>query len=341
MAMTIAAPRTHTDYSGPHRSFGHHAQAWLRRVNKEVWVILSLVAIAGILNLAVTSEQMVLGFYALPTLGSAYFFGRRHATFTALASILVVLGVNFSNPEVFDPLVRLRLPIRHVWLDLTVWGGILIMTAYAMGTLYEHRAKQVQELRTTYHGVLEVLQHFLTKDKQTENHCRRVSAYATRIGESMKLSGDAVEDIRTAALLHDIGKLEISPELLYKATPLTPDELARIRQHVDHAAAMLQPVGGLFRRVLPIILAVHERFDRPEASVAVAEDIRLAGRIIAVADAYDSLTTNHPYRQAVSPFEAEAEIEKGAGTQFDPHVVAAFLAASRRGALEIPEAATA
>jgi putative nucleotidyltransferase with HDIG domain len=301
---------------------------WLQRAKKELWLVVSLVAITALLNVAVTSEQMVLGFYALPTLGSAYFFGRRHATLTAFASILIVVGATFTNPEIFEPFARPRLPIRRVWLDLTVWGGILTMTAYAMGTLYEHKARQMAELRQTYQGVLDVLRHFLMKDKQTEHHCSRVSVYAAQIAAAMKLGEEPAEDIRVAALLHDIGKLDIDPELLYKTDPLTPEELDRIRQHVHHAATLLQPIGGLFRRVLPIILAVPERFDG--APNGAHKDVVLAARVIAVADAFDSLTTDRPYRKAVSTEAAEAEITKASGTQFDPGVVDAFLLARRR-----------
>ena len=100
---------------------------------------------------------------------------------------------------------------------------------------------------------------------------------------------------------------------------------------------MLEPVGGSLRRVLPIVLAHHDRFDGSGYHPTRGEEIPLEARIIAVADVYDSLTSDRPYRKAMSPFEAKEIIAKGSGTDFDPKVVEAFLAAFRRAEMEVPE----
>ena len=118
-----------------------------------------------------------------------------------------------------------------------VWGGTLIVTGYLMGTLYEHKNEQINELRETYQGVLLILRHFISKDTYTENHCYRVSVYATRIAAEIDLPTDRIEDVRAAALLHDIGKLDISRDLLYKAARLrvksTRNAGARPARHRD------------------------------------------------------------------------------------------------------------
>ena len=305
----------------------------LEEVNKELWLILSLFSIGLLLNYAVASQRMILSFYALPTVMSAYFYGRRHATLTALASVLlVVLLMLFAGT---GRAVEGPVDLLQRWLDVTVWGGTLIVTAYFMGTLYEHKSAQVRELRETYHGVLMILRHFISKDEYTENHCHRVSIYAVRIAATMNLASDRIEDIRAAALLHDIGKLDISRELLYKAARLTREEYEQIQEHVARGVAMLEPVGGSLRRVIPIILAHHDRFDGNGYHPTRGEEIPLEARIIAVADVYDSLTSDRPYRKAMSPFEARDVIARGAETEFDPRVVEAFQAAFRRGDLEI------
>ena len=100
---------------------------------------------------------------------------------------------------------------------------------------------------------------------------------------------------------------------------------------------MLQPVGGSLRRVLPIILAHHEKFDGSGYNPISGEAIPLEARIIAVADAYDAMTSDRPYRKAMSPFDAKEVIERGAGKEFDPDVVGAFLHAFRKQELEVPE----
>ena len=98
---------------------------------------------------------MVLSFYTLPTLGSAYFYGRRHATLTALAQRPARRRcMTWYNPVLFAAAVRRRRFASTRWLDITVWGGVLIITGYSMGTLYEHKTAQIDELRETYHGVL-------------------------------------------------------------------------------------------------------------------------------------------------------------------------------------------
>jgi putative nucleotidyltransferase with HDIG domain len=304
-------------------------------VNKELWVLLSLFSICLLLNLLVDAQRMVLSFYTLPTLGSAYAYGRRHATLTAFASVLLVALMTWYNPVLFAATTTVVQP-GSVWLDITVWGGVLVVTGYAMGTLYEHKSEQVRELRATYHGVLMILRHFIAKDTYTENHSYRVSIYAAKIAASLGLDATRVEDVRAAALLHDIGKLDISRELLYKAARLTASEYEEIKQHVQKGVDLLEPVGGSLRRVIPIVLAHHDKYDGTGYTANAGDDIPIEARIIAVADVYDSLTSDRPYRRAMTTFDAKDVIAKGSGTDFDPRVVNAFMEAFRRGELEVP-----
>jgi putative nucleotidyltransferase with HDIG domain len=309
--------------------------AALERVNKELWVVLSLFAIALLLNHLIAAQKMVLSFYMLPTIASAYFYGRRHGTLTAFASVLLVVGLLlFRNSTATAAGIQVGVPFSQ-WLEVAVWGGSLIITGYLMGTLYEHKNLQINELRETYQGVLMILRHFISKDTYTENHCYRVSVYATRIAAQMNLPPDRIEDVRAAALLHDIGKLDISRDLLYKAAKLTRDEYEAVQEHVPRGIEMLEPVGGALRRVIPIILAHHDKFDGSGYNPTSGDGIPLESRIIAVADVYDALTSDRPYRKAMSPFEARDVITNGAETEFDPKVIAAFNTLFKRGELEI------
>jgi putative nucleotidyltransferase with HDIG domain len=309
----------------------------LEEVNKELWLLLSLFAICLMLNLVIDGQRMVLSFYTLPTLGSAYVYGRRHATLTAFGSVLLVCLMTWYNPVLFASTLAVDTSIStSTWLDITVWGGVLVITGYSMGTLYEHRATQISELRETYHGVLLILRHFIAKDTYTENHSYRVSVYAAKIATALYLLPDRVEDVRAAALLHDIGKLDVSRELLYKAARLTKEEYEQMQEHVSRGVAMLEPVGGSLRRVIPIVLSHHDKFDGSGYHPNRGDEIPIEARIISVADVYDSLTSDRPYRKAMSPFEAKEIIVKGAGTDFDPQVVDAFVDAFRRGELEVP-----
>ncbi|MCL6482087.1 MAG: HD-GYP domain-containing protein [Firmicutes bacterium] len=224
------------------------------------------------------------------------------------------------------------------WSDLGIWTGFLLISAYATGTLYEHRERTIAELRETYYGLLQILSQFIFKDKYTQSHSYRVSFYATQIARQMGLSSERIEGIRAAALLHDIGKLELSREVLYKAARLTEAELAELRTHVDKGVQMLSPVGGTLKRVLPIVLAHHETYDGNGYHKWKGEEIPLEARILSVADVYDALTSDRPYRRGMSPFETRDDIVKRAGKDFDPRVVRAFESAFRSGPLEVPEA---
>ena len=308
----------------------------LTEVNKELWLILSLLVLAAIMNYLVTAHRMVLGFYTLPTLFSAYFYGRRHATLTAIASVFMVGLLAHYNPDLLTETQATRF-VEDRWYDLTAWAGILVVTAYAMGTLHEHHESRVQELRQTYHGLLLILRQFVSKDKYTENHSYRVSIYAAKIASYFGLATEKIEDIRDASLLHDIGKLDVSRQLLYKAARLTREEFEGMKKHVEKGVEILEPVGGPLRRILPIILAHHDKFDGSGYHSNQGETIPIEARIISVADVYDSLTSDRPYRKAMSTYDAKEIITKGSGTEFDPRVVNAFLAAFRKGEMEVPE----
>jgi putative nucleotidyltransferase with HDIG domain len=306
----------------------------LEEVNKELWLLLGMFSILAALNYLVAADRMLLGLYVLPTVYSAYSYGRRHATLTALGSVLLVILVVHWNPLLLAGQGPPRI-IAERWWDIMLWAGSLIVTAYAMGTLYERKEARLNELRDTYHGVLVVLQQFIARDDFTGPHSIRVAAYATRIAESLGFDAERIEDVRAASLLHDIGKIEISRELLRKAARLTETEFMEVRKHVEKGIHMIEPVGGSLRRIIPIVLAHHDKFDGSGYHPSQGEQIPLEARVISVADAYDSMISDRPYRKAMSTVDAAEAIRKGAGTYFDPRVVEGFLKAYHRGELEI------
>lgn len=308
----------------------------MAEVNKELWIILTLILLAGLMNYVVASHRMILNFYFLPTLFAAYVYGRRHAVLTAVASSFLIGLLFYWKSDLFGEAFSPQLPGGQ-WYDLTLWASLLVVTAYTMGTLYERHERRVRELNQTYHGILLILRHFISKDKYTENHCYRVSVYAAKIAAFLGLTQERVEDVRAASLLHDLGKLDVSRSILYKAAQLTHEEYEVMKKHVDNGASILDPVGGPLARIIPIILAHHDKFDGSGYHTTHGTEIPLEARIIAVADVYDALASDRPYRKAMSPFDAKETIVKGKGTEFDPEVVEAFLAVFRMGEMEVPE----
>ena len=309
----------------------------LAEVNKELWLVLSMLILAAALNWMITAHQVVLGFYALPTLFSAYFYGRRHAVLTAFASVGTVILLASVNPTLLANANSVGSGANGRWYDLLAWGGTLMITAYAMGTLHERHQVKVQELQETYRGLLMILRQFIAKDKYTENHSYRVSVYAAKIAARMGFSAQRIEDVRAASLLHDIGKLDVSRKLLYKAEAITRDEMKQLGLHVPKGGNMLDPVGGPLRRILPIILAHHEKYDGSGEQKLQGDQIPIEARVVSVADVFDALTSDRPYRKAMSPYEARDVIVKGSGREFDPAVVGAFLTEMKRGGMEVPE----
>ena len=313
---------------------------WISRlgdINKELLLILSIIAAAGIVNFFIAGQRLVLTFYNLPTLLAAYYFGRRRAVEAAAASILFIVWMNLMNPNVLGGSIEWRTQGLLAWSDLCVWAGFLLISAYATGSLYELGERRLNELRQTYYGVLQILNQFVGNDKFTQNHSYRVSVYATTIAAEMRLTEEQIEDVRAAALLHDIGKLEISREILYKAARLDTDETEEMKSHVEKGIRILSPVGGSLRRILPIVLAHHDRFDGAGHHPSKGEEIPIEARIITVSDAYDAMLSDRPYRKGITPIEARDAILKGVGSMFDPLVVKAFETAFRKQRLEIPE----
>jgi putative nucleotidyltransferase with HDIG domain len=321
----------------PWEAYLLRARQQFEKVNKELWLILSMFVIAWLLNAVVDAGRMMLSFYTLPTLGSAYLYGRRHATLTAVASVLLVGLLSGYKPDIVSA-DGAAAPLAVRWADFMAWGGMLVVTGYLMGSLCEHKNAQLREMRETYHGVLTLLRHFISKDEYTEHHSHRVSEYAVRIAAHLSLPQDRIEDVRAAGLLHDIGKLEVSRELLYKAARFTREEYEEIQRHVERGVSVLENVGGSLRRVIPIVLAHHDKFDGSGYHPTRGAEIPLEARIVSVADVYDSLTSDRPYRKAMSPFDAKDIITKGAGTEFDPQVVEAFVAAFRFGEMDVRSA---
>ncbi len=305
----------------------------LKQINKELWIVLSMLGIAWMLNYTIASQYLLLGFYTLPAVLSAYLFGRRQAVLTAFASILLVGLVSHFNPGRFAQFNLAGVGGDNQWYHIVSWGCILLVTAYAMGTLYERDKTKMEELRQTYQGLLLILRHFIGQDEEMENHCFRVSIYATRIAAAMGLEKDAVEDIRSAALLHDLGRLKISRSILLKAAGLRQSESLAACETTSNEHLL----SGSMGRILPLLLGHHEQFEQAEQGAGQGkESIPLGARILAVADVYDALTVGGPDQKALSLEAAKEKILAETERPFDPEVVAAFVAAFDRMEMELP-----
>ena len=286
----------------------------MRKVNPELWLLLFLVAIAAMLNFLVASQPMTLMFYFLPTLYSAYRFGRRHATLTAMASVVLVVLLTYVNPTAF---VRpVNLPVDSRWFDLTVWGGILVVSSYAMGTLYERNEKNLHEVRNGYEGILVILRQFLSNQTYSESRPFRISVYATQIAKALGLDSESTEDLRTATLLQNLNEVGISNEILYKAADLTYEDVQNGMR--KRGKATVQTMGGSLRRAIPILVA-GQQLIKSGSSTA---DAPIEVQILVLAENYE-LLVNGPGRK-ISPEEAQETIIKNSADKYDSMIVDAF-----------------
>lgn len=170
------------------------------------------------------------------------------------------------------------------------------------------------------------------RDPTTAAHCTRVTDLATRLATWMGWEHTSVERLRVGARLHDIGKVMISERILSKRGPLSPAELAEIRTHPSAGVRLIAPVGPA-HDAIPFVLYHHERWDgRGYPTRRPGPDVPEGARLLAVVDAFDAITSTRPYRRALPTFHALAEIERCAGTQFDPEIAHAFLRAWSAGA---------
>ncbi len=168
-------------------------------------------------------------------------------------------------------------------------------------------------------------------DRMTRGHSERVRAYSDLIAEEMGLTTRERGLLAWGALLHDAGKMVVAPEILNKAGRPTDGEWASLRRHPAAAVEFLAPLQGWLGEWLLAAPQHHERWDGEGYPLGLAKtEISLAGRIVAVADAYDVITSKRSYKQAMSPEAARQELIRCAGTQFDPDVVRAFLNVSLR-----------
>jgi response regulator RpfG family c-di-GMP phosphodiesterase len=190
----------------------------------------------------------------------------------------------------------------------------------------EEQKRYLCKLNEAYSDMLEALLSALEiREKEIEGHCERVTSFTMILAEAMGVPHQQYPDLERGALLHDVGKIGIPDKILFKPGPLNAAEWEIMRQHPVIGYRMCTKVRSLQKAAEEIVLCHHEQWDGSGYPQGLrGEEIPLGARIFALADALDAMTSDRPYRAALSLEEASAELERCAGKQFDPQVVKAF-----------------
>lgn len=193
-------------------------------------------------------------------------------------------------------------------------------------------AQYVQKLERAYREYLLITANAIEmRDHYTVGHTWRVTNFALEIARLMGWTGDQLKLCEMGGVLHDVGKIAVDDAILRKPDRLTDEEFAKMRVHPERGARMMRDSEYL-RPLIPYCLCHHERYDGKGYPHGLAgEEIPIEGRVIAVADAFDAMTSDRPYRKGLDPEVALAEITRGSGTQFDPAVVNALVQCYREG----------
>lgn len=205
-------------------------------------------------------------------------------------------------------------------------ADVELLTAFAnQAAIAIENSKLYEEIQKAYHdAILALINAIEAKDPYTRGHTQRTSRYALGIAQELGLTQDRYERLKTAAELHDIGKIGVRERIIDKTSDLSDSEFESIQSHVVTGEKILKPIEYL-HFAIPIIRGHHERFDGSGYPDGLSGDeIMLESRILGVADAFDAMTTQRPYNKPLSLKDAIAHCKEHGGTQFDPQVVDAL-----------------
>jgi putative nucleotidyltransferase with HDIG domain len=230
-------------------------------------------------------------------------------------------GANDYIAKPFDT-VELKARIRSLLRTRTIEEALALANYNLKVRTDDLMDKQRTLLNSTVKSLVSTIE---AKDNYTKDHSLRVSRYSLAIARRMGFAERELYDLELAALLHDVGKIAVPEELLQRKEKLTKEEFEYIKTHPVHGSNIIKPITE-FKTISSIVLAHHEHYDgKGYPNGLYKDDIPLGARVMAVADAYDAMTSERPYRAALSHNFTVKEIVRCSGTQFDPAIVDVFL----------------
>lgn len=272
----------------------------------EQTLVIVLVASLVLINFEVDYKLAFLSFYYLPIIAAGFLLGRNNAVWAAVLTVLLVAFFQAVTglggvPGFAGPTALYFIP----------WAGFLILTGFAVGSLSDQRKARADDVKRTYFALLEMLTfHLDSADRHRRGHSYRVAERAVAIGRKLGMRGNEIEDLRVAGLLHEMGPQDPRVSRMFADFPREIREV---------------PVAGSMRAALDTVTA-YSRYHELIGDDWPVDALRIpmAVKIVAVADAYETLLTPSETRPAVAPWNALEEIERGAGRSFATEVVYAM-----------------
>jgi putative nucleotidyltransferase with HDIG domain len=279
----------------------------------------------GVLLTAVLAEAVVLLAGGPPSAWTHAFY------FVVLAAAVLWgpwwgLSVGLLGGVLVGPVAQLL--VSHFDAGDPSWmirSAAMMLVGWSCGALARALIQEVEALERLNHEMaLAFVRAIDARDPNTARHSELVAAYSAALARELGLDSASVARVRRAALLHDVGKIALERSVLQKPAALSDEEWAEVRAHPVMSERILRGVHG-FRNFLAGARHHHERYDGGGYPDGTGEQIPLDARVIAVCDAYDAMTSDRAYRSACTAQEAKSRLLEGAGTQFDPECVAAFM----------------
>jgi hypothetical protein len=262
--------------------------------------------------------------YYLPIILASYTFGITGGLFTGLIVSIItspILPINFSH------FIQQSIPTRMIQDFYFILTGVFMGSLF---TLYKYKKyllqKSLENISLNYTKILENLAFYIEKkDEQTLGHSKRVAYNSYLIGKEMNLKSHELNNLYWAGMLHDIGKIGVIDKILNKSSQLTESEFNEIKKHTIIGYELVNTISNDFRAIAIGIKYHHERWDGTGYPNGLKnEEIPFFGRIIAVADVFEALTSKRPYREPIDKNEAFNYMINNSGTHFDPDIIKIF-----------------
>ena len=285
--------------------------------NFERVLVLLLVASLLVINQLIEQKFAFLSFYYLPIILAGFYGGRRFAVVAGLFIVSLVFFFQATQGVGMEPGLT-----QDAMLLLVPWGGFLILTGYVVGGLAEQRATRLADLKNAYLATLEVLTfHIESAERHQEGHSTRVGELAAAMGAELKLTDGEIENLRIAALLHEVGTAD--QRLLRLLSRSVTDESLTVARALRGAAEIIAEYSHYYE-------IVGDDWDIEALPMAAAV------KVLAVADAFETLQMATPVRPAFTRWSALEEVEKGAGKTFAREAVRALRVVAGRPEMAAP-----